>query len=385
EMLVSIIDKGLLRIGEDEKNSTIYHHSVTDKYAMTMGDIIYKYRYVWLLLAVLLLGLIKFAMLKAQYYKKLKIKTIEAENANEAKSDFLSRVSHDMRTPMNAIIGFSQIAMTSHISMEEMRGFMVKINSSGKYMLGLINDVLDMAKIEKKKMVLQKAPVDGEKFIRDIDSIIRPQMDERAVNFYIELINIDTKKSAVIDEMRVKQIFINLLNNAAKFTPKGGRVDCIFECVEMKGDTAKYKVLVRDTGIGMPEDFLPLLFTPFVQGSNSDIQKGTGLGLSIVKALVDLIGGTISVESKEGSGTTFTVEFSAQLVEKSDQEEKPNTDISKLSGAKILLCEDHPLNAQIAEKLLSHVGARTEIAANGEEGVNMFKASPMGYFDIILM
>lgn len=313
------------------------------------------------------------------------------QKALAAKSRFLSNMSHDMRTPMNAIIGFSQMALEYQDSPAEvLRDAMVKINDSGRYLLNLINNVLDMAKIESSKLTLHPEPIDADELFGSVVASVKPMMEKKNIEFIFETRNFVQNKVALLDKLLTQQIFVNLLSNAAKFTPMGGRVECITESLSFDGKYSKEKITIRDNGCGMSEDFVKKAFLPFEQeySEENTEQNGTGLGLAIVKNLVELMGGTIQINSKKNAGTEIIIYLTTELVDKSilpQREGKKEAGNFSTEGKRILMCEDHPLNCEIAECLLSKKGFLVEIAGNGAQGVELLSRSPEGYYDAVLM
>lgn len=312
------------------------------------------------------------------------------QKALAAKSEFLSNMSHDMRTPMNAIIGFSEMGTDAQVPEETLRDYIQKINSSAHYLLNLINDVLDMAKIESNKIELTIEPVLASELFDSIIFSVKPAMDEKQIEFAIEVRNFIEGKCALIDKLRMQQIFINLLSNATKFTPPGGKIECIIESLHFDGRYSQEQIIIRDNGCGMSKEFMKKAFVPFEQEhtGNTPANSGTGLGLPIVKSLVDLMGGKITLKSEKNVGTEITINFTAELVDVASIPAKKVTAPPveyDFSGAHVLLCEDHPLNCEIASKLLSKKGVFVDVAANGIQGLEKFKASGAGFYDAILM
>lgn len=316
-----------------------------------------------------------------------------AEKASEEKSEFYSRMSHDMRTPMNGVLGMAELSKGEN-DVEVLHHNIDMIEASGKYMLSLINDSLDMQRIEMGKLVLMPNVTLASAFIESIRVMIAPTAAQKNIKF-----SIDDKISCDgyirIDTVRFKQILMNLLSNAVKFTPEGGQVKVEIERIkhEKYSDTDVFRI--SDTGVGMSREFMDNnMFSAYSQEKNEMTSRyaGSGLGLAITKSLVEAMGGKIEVESKLGKGTTFTITLDIELVDSADveasnltekkmQENKPDV----LSGKRILVCEDHPLNAEIAVRLLSRKGIEAVHAENGCEGVEMFEKSEAGFFDAVLM
>ncbi|MDD2971904.1 MAG: response regulator [Lachnospiraceae bacterium] len=311
----------------------------------------------------------------------------EANAANQAKSEFLSRMSHDMRTPLNAIISLSGEELVEGTDEQQKREFLDKIHASGEYLLGIINDVLDMSKIESQKMILNLEPYAIKEFQDTMKTVIGDQCEQKGISFVVDSKSI-VYDSIMLDKVRFNQIFVNLLSNAVKFTPPGGTVELIIEHLKMNGKQAKKRFTVRDNGIGMSKEFLPHAFESFSQENSSRISRnvqGTGLGLSIVKELVKLMGGIIHVESELGKGTSFIVEMNIDVVEHTVYANPTEKSEYALSGTRILLCEDHPINIQIARMLLEKKNCIVTVAENGQIAVDKFAESEPGTYDIILM
>ncbi|MCQ4794556.1 ATP-binding protein [Anaerofustis stercorihominis] len=317
--------------------------------------------------------------------ESLKAKLNEEKSANSAKSEFLSRMSHDLRTPLNGIIGSSYLALNDDIPREEVNDYLNKINQSGKYLLSLINDVLDMSKIESDKMELHPEPYTLSEFLDTVNSIIKEQCSEKDIDFDIVCKEVDIK-CVMLDRLRFNQIFLNLLSNSVKFTPKGGKIDLIIEHLSKDDDKIKKRFIVRDTGIGMSKEFLAHAFEPFTQEKAGDTSEGTGLGLSIVYKIVELMNGRIYIESEPGKGTSVTVELEVDIVkDMEDKEEKTEFDLNKLKGKRILIFEDNELNLMIAKTLLEQKGIYAECAENGKIGVDMYLNKEPYHYDAVLM
>ena len=318
----------------------------------------------------------------------VKKKNLQLENANHAKSDFLARMSHDLRTPMNAIMGLAHLG-TEENNLNTDRDYFNKILSSGTYLLSLINDILDMSKIENRKVELHPEDVDIAEFLRTIETIIRPSVTAKNIDFIVEQKGIPVR-CLRFDRLHMQQIILNLLSNAVKFSRKGGRVRLAIRFQQCEGQKVNACFWVQDYGIGMSDTYLKRIFVPFEQEHNQQLpeQTGTGLGLAIVKKLTDLMGGRITVKSELGIGTIFQLLFVLEAVSQSQKQEDMPPALKtpgSLLGLHILLAEDHPLNIEIACKLLENQGMLTDCAHSGKEAVQMFQNSNPGTYAAVLM
>ena len=317
--------------------------------------------------------------------KELQETLVKAEAATHAKTEFLSRMSHDIRTPMNAIIGLTHLAK-DETDINVIREYLHNIESSSNFLLGLINDILDMSKIENGDLELKKEPFTKEEFETAILTVIKPLMDNKNIDFVFDM-KADPE-CICADHLRFNQIFFNLLSNASKFTPAGGRVEFITEDLPKKDGKAGIRFIVRDNGIGMSPEFIPHMYDAFSQERSklTDNSNSTGLGLPIVKSLVDAMGGTISVKSELNVGTEFTIDLYFPLADPADVTDTTETvHRENLKDTKILLVEDNEINIYVAQILLERVGCNITIANNGQEAVDTFNASEENYFDAILM
>lgn len=310
---------------------------------------------------------------------------ITAAKASSAKSDFLARMSHDIRTPLNAVIGFTELALDEPDVPLSVTGYLSKISYSGKYLLSLINDILDMSKIDNGKMELNEKNIDGYKMLTSIADIFRLQAKEKNIELITDF-SVGPSRWLYIDELRTRQIYSNLFSNAIKFSPSGSIITWTMKEVTANENSVSVISTVSDQGCGMTEEFMKKMFEPFEQAKPDDSSIGTGLGLSIVKNLVDLMGGKISVESKIGKGTTFTIEMEFKFGKECDEEQaSEKQSIVSLKGRKILLCEDNQINILLATKLLEKRGCIIDVAENGSICVDKFNASKSGTYDAILM
>lgn len=315
-----------------------------------------------------------------------------ANRANEAKSTFLSNMSHDIRTPMNAIVGFTELA-TRHIGdPERVEEYLSKIKTSGNHLLNLINDVLDMGRIEQGKLSLDEGPCDLNEVFAALEEILAPEVESKQLEFDVstEL----THSEVLCDKVKLNQILMNLLSNSVKFTPAGGMVRLsLTELPANDIESGCYRVIVSDTGIGMAPEFLEQIYDPFERERTQTISgiQGSGLGMAIVKNLVNMMGGTIQVESEVGVGTTFTVIFTFKLVSARDAAAAERDERSALFQTEraqnyhILLVDDNMLNREIAVELLSDAGFAITTAIDGKDAIEQVASSEPGTFDLVLM
>jgi len=315
---------------------------------------------------------------------------INAQKINLAKKDFLSHISHEIRTPINAIIGITKIASLSLDDTDKIENYLDKIMISSKHLLALVNDILDMSKIENNKLVISKEPFDFKQFINALSSVITIQAELNQQEF--ELVLIDSIEDYLIgDALRLNQILLNLLSNALKFTPTGGKIKLKIKKLEKHKNAELLSFSVIDNGMGMSEEFIHHIFEPFVQENNSIAKKygGSGLGMAITENLVSLMKGNIHVISKQNIGTTITVEIMFEIMEGSNTGltlEEEETHISyDFSDYRVLVVEDNPINLEVTCELLRFTKILVDTAINGSEAFDLFQKSPTGYYDVILM
>ena len=302
-------------------------------------------------------------------------------------------MSHDIRTPMNAIVGLTTFLEHEIHEPEKLQLHIQKIQNSSQHLLGLINAILDMSKIESSEVKLNEDPVDLMEQVAQIDSIIRPQAEERGQEFKIHVHGID-HGHLLGDSVRLRQIFINLLSNAVKYTPVGGSV--ILDLTEEPSsipEHANISITVTDTGYGMTPEFIKTIFEPFTRAENSTTNKiqGTGLGMAITKSIVDLMGGRIQVKSELNKGSCFEVVLPFAIDPNGSQEKngkylhQEGEKVSVLKGMKFLCAEDNELNAEIATTLLADRGAIVTNVSDGKQALDEFTKNPPGTYDAILM
>ena len=323
-----------------------------------------------------------------EYQKTLKAEALKAEAANIAKTEFLQRMSHDIRTPINGIRGMVEIANRCPEDAARQADCRKKIWEASSLLLELVNEVLDMGKLESGEIVLEKVPFDLEELLHEITDVLEKTAVERGVSMYCEPLHLPHTK-LIGSPLHVKRLLMNVLSNAIKYNKENGKV--MLDCYQT--DENDEQVWVRficaDTGIGMSKEFQKRMYEPFTQ-ENSGARStygGTGLGMAITKSLVDKIGGTIEVESQQGVGTTYTITlpFGIDHAAVQTAEKQQNEDLGVLRGTHLLLAEDNALNMEIAEFLLHEVGAEVTKAADGRQAVKAFADSPAGYYDAILM
>ncbi|MCM1183280.1 MAG: response regulator [Roseburia sp.] len=310
----------------------------------------------------------------------------EANSANRAKSDFLSHMSHDIRTPINGIMGMTDIALKHMNNPDKVYDCLQKISGSSQHLLGLINDVLDMSRIESGKTKVNHESFNLRTCIDNCTSIIGGQLATRDIELIEETDGVE-HSFLVGDELHLRQVFINILGNSVKFTPDGGKIYFRVQEQESADGKALFRFELADTGMGMKPEFLPHLFEAFAQEDDGmrTTYKGTGLGMAITKQFVDLMGGTIAVESTVNVGTTFTIELWIDIdTEAGTKAAKAEAPID-LEGMKVLLVEDIELNLEVAESILEDEGVIITPAMNGQEAVDAFANNPPGTFDAVLM
>lgn len=317
---------------------------------------------------------------------------LQANQASKAKSTFLSNMSHDIRTPMNAIVGFTNLAITHIDNTPQVEEYLGKIMTSGNHLLRLINNVLDMSRIESGKVQLEEKPYNLTDILNGLRSILQADINAKHMK-----LNIDTKNVANVniycDVLRLNQVLLNLISNSVKYTNNGGTVSVkVTEKGGAPSGYANYEFRIKDNGIGMSEEFVKHIFEPFEREKNSTLSgvQGTGLGMAITKNIVDMMSGTINVKSKQGVGTEFTLCLMFRLYSEEEKQqnvpetEKVSSSLKSRTG-RILLAEDIELNQEVAVAILGDAGFETEIAENGQIAVDMLKKSEPGYYQLVLM
>lgn len=387
--LISIISKCIDHMSRNESNNIATKYLSTAEKEVTVWD--FMKRNPWLPVLVLLVSLSGFLMEKIKRVRIVQRKDAQArklaEQANEAKTSFLFNMSHDIRTPMNAIIGFRDLLEKNQDDPVKRADYLRKIEDASMVLLSIINNVLEMARIEKGTVELDETPWSAEQFSDVVYSIFSDMMAKKGLEFTREM-NVE-HPYIYGDTIKLREVFINIISNAYKYTPKGGVHMRLDELPHEREGWVYYRTTISDTGMGMSEEFLPRLFEEFSREKNTTDAKieGTGLGMPIVKRLVSLMNGTIEVKSKKGEGTTFIVTIPHRIAERTGLLEQKQAAVNPASfeGKRILLAEDNDLNAEIAMEILGEKGFIVERAADGRICCDMLEAATDGYYDLVLM
>ena len=386
----TIINKAIEQSSNILNGVVLAQNSVSEK-KMTLQDVFAEYGGLavgvsFVIVFVLLLLVYSLSVSRKKQMEALK-EAQDANAANIAKTTFLNHMSHDIRTPMNAIVGFTDIAMKRKPN-KEVENCLKKIRQSSEYLMTLINDVLDISRIESGKLEYKPVPADLRDIINTVSSIARGYMENRDLNFCVSREELKTPY-VMADELRIREVLLNIISNAVKFTKDGGTISFVAEnCPGNDEHHVIVRYRISDTGIGMSEEFQSRIFDEFTQENDGarTSYKGTGLGMAIAKKYVDLMGGKIEVSSRQGIGSTFTVEIPLRIAEQvlTEKEEKLRKDMD-LHGLHVLLAEDNDLNAEIAVSLLEEQGMIVTRAADGKSALLQFCNTAPGTFDLILM
>jgi len=384
-MLFHVISRALRSIPAAVVNDIIIN-TANEPAPLTMGTIFYAHPLAGsaaVSAVVILLFLTAFFYYSSRKNERQR-RLLEA--ASNAKSEFLSRMSHDIRTPMNAVVGLTEIAMRENRD-ARISEYLGKIRYSSRFLLDLINNILDLSKIESGSFELRPEPYPLKEFAAVVDSSVGEQARAKGLRFSCKMPS--DVGCVVVDKLRFNQVFINLLGNAVKFTPAGGEVKLELAASAVKDGSVVLRGVVSDTGVGVSPDFISHLFAPFEQEdeSHTGVIQGTGLGLAIVKKIIDAVGGKISVQSEKGRGTVFVVEAKVTVCAEQPDSEKPGADKagSSLKGKRVLVAEDNEINQEVVCTLLRNEGAECDVASDGSKALSIFTASPENYYDAVLM
>ncbi len=387
--LLSLLDKGADSLSDAELNTIVEQELDTkQERGISLVDFLYQnpnYSILGILFFFLLLFVVTLLLVRTRNQKRLKQKVIAAtaeleektqqlskaleaaDAANRAKTAFLNNMSHDIRTPMNAIIGYTALATTHLDNQERVRDYLSKISQASNHLLSLINDVLDMSRIESGKVTINEHPENLADILRELRNIIQSDIHAKQMELFIDTVDV-IDEEVYCDRLRLNQILLNLTSNAIKFTPAGGRIDLrVTQKQTSAPNRAIYEFRVSDNGIGMDPEFAKTVFEPFTREQTSTVSgiQGTGLGMAITKNIVDMMGGSIRVESEPGNGTTFTVELELRLTAKHQKIEP----IAELKNFRGLVVDDDLICCQSASKMLRQIGMRSEWALSGKEAI----------------
>lgn len=386
--LYAILNKGINSLTEEERGKILLQSFLPSQSgAVTLKTLLYTNPVLvisicvgFVILAAAVTLLISRSRMRG---KVMRLKLEKAEETSRAKSDFLSKMSHEIRTPMNAIIGLTNLALLTGEASPSIQEDLNKIDSSAKFLLSLLNDVLDMSKIDSRKMQLTASPFNMEVVVGQLEDMFKLQAQEKHLS--LKFIHALSHRWYLGDAMRLSQVLTNLLSNAYKFTPEGGHITLSIQEESCSGGSSQLRFTVQDTGCGIAEEDTERIFHAFEQGKNrSKSGVGTGLGLPISQNLVQLMGGELQVESAVGRGSSFRFSIALPIAEEpADQEQIPES--LSLAGLHVLLAEDNDINAEIAVELLKMEDVAVDRAENGQAALELFTTHPAGYYDLILM
>ena len=398
EGLLKLLNRGINVLGSDYAQSISYRYT-GGLYKYDFVDVIRDHMLLFVIVIFLIVAFIVFLLVrdmvrtrkeireKEEAEKALSKALDEAEQANRAKTVFLNNMSHDIRTPMNAIVGFTTLAESHIDNKDQVKDYLGKISVSSQHLLALINDVLDMSRIESGNVTIAEADVHLPDVISDLRTIIQPNISSKKLTLSVDSQNV-AHEDIVTDKLRLKQVLLNILSNAIKFTPEGGNINFLVTEKASSEGVADYEFRIKDDGIGMSEEFQKTIFDAFSRERTSTVSgiQGTGLGMSITKNIVDMMGGTITLSSHEGEGSEFVVALPCKISDKKPGKEKKETnEMPDFTGKCVLLAEDNEMNQLIAKEILTEAGFTVEIADDGQDALDKVKEAPAGHYDVIMM
>ena len=415
EGLLKLLNRGVNVLGSDYAQSISYRYT-NGLYSYSFLDVLRDHMGIVGTVILIISAVIVFLLVRAVRHKKKEVEEKEkarqeletknkelaesqkalsealfaAEQASRAKTAFLNNMSHDIRTPMNAIVGFTELASAHIDNKEQVKDYLGRISVSSRHLLALINEVLDMSRIESGKVTIEETEVHLPDVIQDLRTIVQSDVTARQ-----QELSVDTKgiihEDIITDRLRLNQVLLNILSNAVKFTPAGGKINfLVTENPSSDDSISNYEFHIKDNGIGMSEEFQKSVFEAFAREKTSTVSgiHGTGLGMAIAKNIVDMMGGTITVFSTEGKGSEFIVDLPCKISTVSRTDNETETLIQTkpdFTGKRVLLAEDNELNQMLAENILTNVGLAVDIANDGTVAVEKMKSASAGYYDIILM
>lgn len=386
EGLLKLLNRGINVLGSEytqnlsyRYSQLLYHYSFTD----FLGD---HLEIVIPLISLIILMILIFLIRDSKHSK---IALNAAENANRAKTIFLNNMSHDIRTPMNAIVGFTELAQQNLDNKEQISDYLSKISVSSQHLLSLINDVLDMSRIESGSIAFEETVINLPSLIDELKTIIQPEVDKKQQILIVDVSKI-INQNIISDKLRINKILLNILSNAIKFTGNNGTISLSVSehpHEEQSNHNSIYEFRIKDNGIGISTDFQKIIFDSFTRERTSTVSgiQGTGLGMAITKNLVELFGGTITVHSIEGQGSEFIVMIPFKTSVLVTGEKKSQVTDADFTGKRILIVEDIEMNQQLVTMILSAYGCEIDIACDGTVAVSKYKENPAGYYDLILM
>ena len=387
EGLLKLLNRGINVIGSEYAQNLAYRYTES-LYAYKLSDFIKdNIQFIILFLLAAAIVVIIFAFRYASHSRKA---LSAAESASKAKTIFLDNMSHDIQTPMNAIVGFTSLATMNLNRKEKLSDYLKQISVSSQHLLSIINNILDISRFETESVFLNEDEVNLPSLIGDITAIVSQSIREKNLDLSFEK-NINNK-NIITDKLRLQQVILNILGNAIKFTPYGGKISITINELEYFGKTSGepkslFEIIIKDNGIGMSEGFLDVIFEPFAcdQLSVEAKSQGSGLGLAITKRIVNLMGGDIFVSSQEGKGSEFVIKVPFSICTLPlMQKDYDDRDVD-FTGKKVLLCEDTETNQIIARDILENAGFVVDLARDGVEALEKMKLSPSEFYDIILM